>query len=175
MKKMSKLDYLRAAMFALYRLFQAAVLVPAGAIGVIYFGLVAGGEEPGREVLTAIYRFAEESVRPAAPGHLIVTRCKDDANPQNMKPVCEHLEEAQITAEQGIRGAQKTIGWFWMVAFGVSLVALIATFPGRQFFGLRPALPAPAALPWKIKGFSDEEMRQGVEEFLAKLKAESEK
>lgn len=134
--------YLRAIAFVLWRVTQATVILPAMAVG-LFLAVMAGvGQRPVEGMLESIYQYADTHVRPAKPGHVLVSDCLPQAETSGLTkpPVsCDVSAPREIAISDAIASTIETLQELYSVLVVFSFVALLMAMPDRRkLLGLPP-------------------------------------
>ena len=131
--------YGRALAFMAWRVFQATVIFPAAIVGTFLAILTAAGQHPVEATLEGIYHFGETAVRPAPPGHVLVTECRRQPTSEAMtKPpvLCDATQPKEVPMQDAIASAIGTLRNLYFALLALSFGALVMAFPDRRFLGL---------------------------------------
>lgn len=141
----------RVSSTIVWRMIQTLIVIPSTIIATIFFVSVVSGENTTHEIITGFYDFAENSVRPAQPGHVIHRECADQPQPppentlrQSTKydsPVhCQSFKNTEVLITDEVVNATAMIRTLYWVLVGTSFTVLVLLYPGRPFIGLRSAI-----------------------------------
>lgn len=131
------------ALLVLWRLFQILVVFPSTLVGlVLLMYSVFGDENPVQASVRSLYQYAEDTIRPAPIGHVMVRECVDKA--QNISPpqrVCSEYHESAVTFDAASEQAAT-------VMFRTYLLLVVFSFFAGVFF-LRVSLTTHKNQPFK--------------------------
>lgn len=142
---MNPRNLLRTVVFAFWRAVQVTVIVPAALVGVFVAIIILAGQQPVQSTLEGIYQYAEDNIKPARPGHVLVSTCKpQSAAEQTITPpvLCTSYQTAEVSFNSLASSTTRTLKLIYLMLVALSVFGLLLVMPDyRKLLGL----PAPAA------------------------------
>lgn len=135
---MNKSNHIKIAMVAAWRAAQVFVVIPASLAGALVIGLAILGKSPIESTISAIYEWAETSVRPAPVGAVLVAKCDNENSGASgdRRPIsCNPGTAKVVPAAEAAKAASEQLVTLYWIAVVLSFGLLMVVRPG-QFFDL---------------------------------------
>lgn len=150
MQKISLTTYLGMLAFAAWRLVQLLVVYPSALIGLLIGVFVLAGHSPIHETASEIFRYAEANVRPAKPGHVLVSECETvpaslGSTIQKPNPICLNPSMREVTLEEATKSLAETLHTLYGILVFLSGCLMVLLRPlarNRPFLGSWAAVHA---------------------------------
>lgn len=133
--------WLTIGAYALWRTFQAAVVIPASVLGACLLVYASVQDAPVKTAVEGFYRFADAAIRQAPAGYVLVSQCAapEQAQPARHTIPCQPAPPKQVPLHEAIDATARELSQVYLLLVMVSFGALVVFRPGRAFFGLRDA------------------------------------
>lgn len=134
---MNKRNHIKIAMIAAWRAAQVFVVIPASLACALVIGLAILGKSPVESTVSAIYEWAETSVRPAPAGAVLVCDNENAGASGIKRPViCDPGTRKVVPAAEAVKAASDNLVLLYWIAVVISFGVLMVVRPGRQFVGI---------------------------------------
>lgn len=110
------------------------VVIPASIVGIVLLFLVIVGDAPIRMGVAGLFIYAEEAVRPASPGTVLVVNCvsKTTINDKPAPVICDASGQKEISVSQAIEGILYVLHRFYMALLVISGVGMVVFYFGKK-------------------------------------------